>query len=220
MLDLTNKKFNRLVGIRPTSKRKDNKIIWLFLCDCGKYKEFIGREVKSGHVKSCGCLNLERTTAMGSSNKTHGHSSSNKRSKIYVAWASMKGRCQNPTHKFYKDYGDRGITVCDRWLNKKNGFKNFLKDMGECPKGYQIDRIDNNKGYYKSNCRWTTSKINNRNRRNNHLLVMDGIEKCISEWAELTGIKKVTIRRRIKAGWSVEKTLTTPIAEKYNWRQK
>lgn len=83
------------------------------------------------------------------------------KSKEYKCWAGFKGRCLNPENIQYKDYGGRGITVSDEWLD----FKNFYSDMGECPEGYQIDRINNNRGYCKENCRWTTRTINSRNRR-------------------------------------------------------
>lgn len=90
----------------------------------------------------------------------------------YNCWKALKNRCLNPKNIQYKNYGGRGITVCERWLN----FINFYEDMGNRPEGCQIDRIDNNKGYCKENCRWTTNKINNRNRRNNkHHKTQDGL---------------------------------------------
>lgn len=81
--------------------------------------------------------------------------------KEYRCWRALKSRCNNPNHAQYKDYGGRGITVCERW----NAFLNFYEDMGKSPEGSEIDRIDNNKGYFKENCRWTTRKTNSRNRR-------------------------------------------------------
>jgi len=224
MLDLKDKKFNRLTGIEPTNKRKDNKIVWRFKCDCGNEFETVGREVKNGHTKSCGCLNIERITEMGKANKIHGHSSNGIISPTYMVWDSMKQRCENPLHKSYKNYGGRGITVCDRWIEPNGqGFMNFLEDMGEKPKNKQLDRIDNNKlinSYSPENCRWTTSKANNRNRRSNHLMPYKGKEICIAEASEITGIHKATIRRRLAAGWTPEETLTIPPDTRHNWRIK
>jgi len=118
----------------------------------------------------------------------------------------MVERCTNTNNKDYKYYGSRGITVCKRWMK----FENFLADMGESSMGYQIDRIKNNHGYYKENCRWVTSKNNNRNRRDNRLETLNGKTQCIAAWAEEIGINKNTILWRLNHGWSVEKTLMTP----------
>ena len=81
--------------------------------------------------------------------------------KEYGCWRALKNRCTNPENSQYKDYGGRGITICERWMD----FVNFYEDMGKSPEGYEIDRIDNDKGYCKENCRWTTKKENARNRR-------------------------------------------------------
>ncbi len=86
--------------------------------------------------------------------------------KIYYVWSSMKKRCLNVNHKAYHRYGGRGITVCDRWIGS---FESFYADMGDKPDGYQLDRIDNNKGYHKDNCRWVPPKLNARNRSDNKL---------------------------------------------------
>jgi len=121
----------------------------------------------------------------------------------------MKQRCYNPNDESYPHYGDRKIIVCDRWLNS---FKNFFEDMGESPKDHQIDRIDNDKGYCKENCKWVTSKQNSRNKRNNCLILFDGKFKCIAAWAEETKVPYYVLHQRIyKYGWSAEKALTTPV---------
>ena len=130
----------------------------------------------------------------------------------------MIKRCNNKNCPEYKHYGERGISVCKKWLN----FENFLEDMGEpSTNKHSIDRIDNDKGYYKENCKWSNQKEQCRNKRNNHLITYKNQTKCISEWAEITGIKRKTIEKRIKYGWSIEKTLTKNIRKcniivKYN----
>jgi hypothetical protein len=124
----------------------------------------------------------------------------------------MFSRCSNPNNRFYHAYGGRGIVVCERW---KSSFKNFLSDMGEAPSGKSIERIDNNKGYCKSNCKWATRKEQQRNMRSNHLKTFDGETKCIAEWAEEFNIKPVTLWSRLyKYGWSIEKALLTPVKNK------
>lgn len=122
------------------------------------------------------------------------------------SFLSMKKRCNEPSHKDYKYYGGRGIKVCDRWKY----FKNFLDDMGERPQGKTIDRINTNDGYYLENCRWATHAEQMRNRTDS--IRLNGESKTWKEWSEFTGINVLTLHsRHKKQGWSVEKTLTTPI---------
>lgn len=96
---------------------------------------------------------------------THGHARQGKQTKIYKVWGSMRSRCINQKHSRYKDYGGRGITICERW----NKFENFLKDMGKCPKGLTLERIDNDGNYEPDNCTWATYLIQANNRRNSTL---------------------------------------------------
>lgn len=199
LIDLTGRKFGRLIVLKRVANSKYGKAMWLCKCDCGKEKIIFGYNLKNGHTKSCGCLK-----------RKHGHKTRTKVSKTYNSWYSMIQRCTNPNDTAYHNYGGRGITVCKRWRK----FANFLKDMGEVPKGHQIDRVDNNKGYCKSNCRWVTAKINNRNRRNNRLITHNWKTQCISAWAEQTGLSKGVIVWRLNHGWSIAKALTTPVRTK------
>ncbi|KKN91257.1 hypothetical protein LCGC14_0221250 [marine sediment metagenome] len=203
LIDLTGKRFGRLVVICRDKKNRFGTLCWLCLCDCGKEKIILCGSLKSGKTKSCGCLRKEIISKIMTK---HGHTKNRKQSQVYRSWYHIIQRCTNSNTKDYRWYGSRGITVCERWLK----FENFLEDMGEAPIGYQIDRLDNNKGYYLENCRWVTPKQNGRNKRNNHLITHNGEIQCISAWAEETGISKNTILWRITHGWSPEKTLTTP----------
>lgn len=128
--------------------------------------------------------------------------------RIYIA---MLARCENPHHKSYPNYGGRGIKVCDEW---KESFRCFFNDMGSHIIGMTLERIDNNLGYSKENCKWATAKENARNTRRNHFLTFKGKTACISEWAEICGIHKTTLQLRIKHGWSVENALTIPVCRK------
>ena len=112
----------------------------------------------------------------------------------------MKARCFNKKSKSYKDYGGRGITVCDRWLT----FENFLADMGERPIGHQIERLDNENGYYPGNCVWADKKTQARNTRANHLITVDGVTLPLAAWAEKVGRCPSTIKRWCKLGLEVE----------------
>jgi len=123
----------------------------------------------------------------------------------------MKERCENPHCKDYKNYGNRGIAVCHRW---ENSFENFLADMGECPKGMTIERINNNKGYSPDNCRWATRKEQNNNSRNNRIIEFKGQKETLTRWSELTGIHFKTLHTRLRDGWKIEEALTIPTIKK------
>lgn len=207
VLSLTGQKFGRLVVIKQAGKNKHGNYQWSCLCDCGKEKIVSGGHLRRGDTKSCGCLSKEKTIERQTK---HGHKRKYKRSKTYSVWTSMIQRCNNTNHQHYKNYGGRGIAVCKRW--KK--FDNFLEDMGEVSAGLQIDRTDNNGNYCKSNCRWVTQKQNSRNRRSNRLIKHNGKTQCLTVWAEEFNISVCLLFDRLRNGWSMEKSLTTPIRGK------
>lgn len=136
--------------------------------------------------------------------KLHGYS----RSKIYKTWLAMKYRCYDQKYCGYKNYGGKGIKVCDRWLHS---FQNFLEDMDECPNGKSLDRIDNSNDYCKENCRWSTKKEQQRNRSCCHFVEAFGKRQPISVWAEEMGLKHCTILFRLKKNWPIEIALTRTI---------
>jgi hypothetical protein len=139
----------------------------------------------------------------------HGHAQRNHHTPTYRAWSSMKTRCYNPKHKYYKYYGGRGIVVEDpRWLDKRYGFKNFMTDMGEKPTGLTLERINNNKGYCKANCRWATRKEQANNIRSNRILEFNGEKKTIAQWGEALGIPCQTLMYRLNVGKPTEEVLT------------
>lgn len=154
-LNLTGRKFGRLTVIRKDDSRK---YYWTCICSCDKNAEISvsSKNLKSGHTKSCGCLQIEIASNV---NTKHGMCKTSE----YKAWAKMLSRCNNPKDKSYYNYGGRGIKVCDEW---NDSFDKFYEDMGNKPsKNHQIDRINNDIGYSKENCRWSTSHHNSMNRR-------------------------------------------------------
>lgn len=209
-IDLIGKRFGRLVIIQRVDNNKWKNVRWLCLCDCEKKKIISSSSLMSGDTKSCGCLRKEVTRNTNFKNTKHGHLRGGKPSLTYASWKNMKERCINLNHKSYKHYGGRGITVCKRW----GKFENFLEDMGEVPEEYQIDRIDNDGNYCKSNCRWATRKEQNRNTRRNHFITHNGKTQCLSAWAEEFNIRPYILRDRIKSGWSMIDALTTPVKKK------
>ncbi|MDE2095653.1 MAG: hypothetical protein KGL39_00220 [Patescibacteria group bacterium] len=127
----------------------------------------------------------------------------------FRAWCDMRNRCYNKTNPRFKDYGGRGIRVCECW---RHSFQKFLSDMGPRPgKGYSLDRINNDMGYRKSNCRWATPKQQLQNTRKNQTLTYNGETLCFTEWARRIGGTIDAIRGRIKRGWTVKDALTTPL---------
>lgn len=175
------------------------------LCQCGNSTSVRLNCLTTGNTTSCGCLGRERRLV---SIATHGHGSRKKGkvSPTYESWMGMRMRCLNPKNKHYADYGGRGITICERW----DSFEAFLEDMGAKPDGLTIDRIDNESGYSRENCRWATAEQQGRNKRSNTMLTHDGKTQCLTSWAEEVGLKPRAISRRIKAGWTVAEALTKP----------
>lgn len=126
----------------------------------------------------------------------HGHYGS----KLYWVWDSMLARTRNKKHKFFKDYGGRGISVCDEWQKDFLNFYEWAISNGY-KEGLTLDRKNNDGNYCPSNCRWVTHKEQQNNKRNNHWLEVDGERHTIAEWSEKTGLKHSTILNRIRRGW-------------------
>lgn len=148
---LTGQTFGRLSVLERYGSRK-GRVNWLCRCECGKLHEAVSHALTSGHTKSCGCWKDERNA---STEPTHGHASRKTGlSPTYQSWRGMWTRCTNPNVKSYKDYGGRGVQICERWKD----FGNFLADMGERPDGRTLDRINVHGNYEPSNCRWATRK--------------------------------------------------------------
>ena len=171
--DILNSKYHRLKPIKRVENIRRGKA-FLCRCDCGKEKIVALSLLKRGTTKSCGCWNSEVQSNFMTEYSTK-HNKAN--TPEYKVWKGMKERCYNANNKAYKNYGGRGIKVCERW---NNSFDNFINDMGERPtKNHQIDRIDNDKNYNPENCKWVTRSENTLNKR--HKLGKSGFRNIILE---------------------------------------
>lgn len=168
---------------------------WRCRCDCGVKRLVAARGLRSGTSLSCGCRHKD---LMRAAKTTHGGFGTPE----YSAWSHMLSRCYTEDNEQFVNYGARGITVCQRW---RESFSHFLADMGERPSSdLSLDRINNNGNYGRGNCRWATTKEQQRNRRNNHLITIKGITHCLTEWADVSGVDYRIIAARLARGISQE----------------
>ena len=189
MENLIGKKFGRLIVVEQLVKGKG---VCLCRCDCGNIKKVRTDHLKRGYTLSCGCLQKERVSI---SNSKHNKSLS----KLYGVWSSMKSRCYNKNNDKYKNYGGRGISVCNDWRNDFSKFFSWAKNNGY-KKGLTIDRIDVNGNYCPENCRWVDYKQQARNKTTNIKIMFQGKLIGMSEVAEILGIKYSKFVWRYKSG--------------------
>jgi len=141
----------------------------------------------------------------------HGHTSHGKQSREWSAWREMRRRCVDSRRIDYHRYGGRGISFCERWKL----FDNFLTDMGPCPIGCTLERIDNNEDYGPDNCKWATRKEQANNRRPRKPITLNGETHSIQEWAIKLNIKKSTLASRLnRDGWTIERALSVPVRKR------
>ena len=192
---------------KEKNSRKRIRRVGLFICHCGN--EFIGIIDKvRARKKSCGCSQKLKMEKLAKLATTHGM----KKNPLYKRWYEMVKRCKNLNDK---NYGGRGIKVCDQWLNVQN----FINDMYPTYiKGLDLDRINNNGNYEPSNCRWTTRKINSNNRRNTIHIEHQGINKTISELSLMSGIPHEVLLKRSKT-WTPEEMINVPYPCPKNYRK-
>ena len=197
--DITGKQYGKLTAIKRVGSDKWGGSLWLCKCECGNEKVISCGHLKSGASQSCGCVRIERTKQANTR-----HSMTDTR--LYRAWHHIKNRCTNPNVDGYKDYGGRGIKMCDEWQDFIN-FKEWALNNGYTDT-LTIERIDVNGNYEPSNCKWATMKEQQNNKRNNHLVTYKGITKTIAEWSEEKGIKYGTLYARLtRYHWDVETAL-------------
>ncbi len=194
---LVGKRFgNAIVIKREGLDTQHHNSTWLCECICGKLFVTSRCNLIQKHTQSCGCYNIQRIKEYFT---THGKTES----QTYFRWTDMKTRCLNKKSSHYKNYGGRGIKICDRWLNS---FEYFLEDMGTVPENMTLERINNDKGYYKENCKWILKSHQPKNRRNNIYVIFNGEKIPAREFWILTGKKHTynTYLKYIKEGRECE----------------
>lgn len=197
----------RLTQIGQSFRYKMRERHAVFQCECSKKKIINVRSVKRGATLSCGCLRDEILVKMTT---THGHYTSGRVSPTLESWKGMHKRCSdNASELDRKNYYDRGIRVCARWVE----FKNFIEDMGERPEGFTIERVNNDGDYSPSNCRWIPRNEQACNKQNTVWVPVDGVMMCAAKAARFVGMNIGTLLSRIENGWSPERAISTPVVQ-------
>ena len=210
-IDLAGQKFGRMTVIERAGTSRHKKTTWRCICDCGNETVIDRCQLKSGNTKSCGCFkvdtNKQRLTTHGG---TH--------TRLFQTWVNMRSRCYDEKNKEYKNYGGRGIAVCEEWMRDFGAFQRWALNSGYTDE-LTIDRIDVNKEYSPDNCRWATRKEQGQNKRVCYL-TFNGETRTRKEWSEITGISSENIASRLCKGWSLERALTQPIGTKKQPKRK
>lgn len=208
--DLTGQTFGKLYVIKRVTNRKkkcgQQQVMYLCKCECGN-ETIVSYDNLKRQTRSCGCLQKEATSNL---NKTHGLT----KTRLYRMWCNMRNRCSNTNMKAYKDYGGRGIKVCEEWKNNFINFYNWAINNGY-KENLTIDRIDNDGDYEPSNCRFSTIEQQAHNKRNSIMLSYKEETKHISVWAKEYNITRATLWKRLFIlNWDIEKALTKPLKKR------
>jgi hypothetical protein len=200
-INLTGIRFGMLLVIGFNGTKRNSSFDWKCVCDCGTKKVVSGNKLTCGRTKSCGCNRVEFFRAK---RVIHGEA---RKTKEYQTWAAMRARCYNKNVRSYKDYGARGIKICERWQE----YKNFLDDMGRCPASKNsIDRINPNGDYEPANCRWATTEEQTETRRESRIYELGGERHCIAGWARRANMPSHVLCSRLNKGWALEDAMSVP----------
>ena len=194
-IDLKNQRFGRLFVLEFGGVRGRRKTYWKCVCDCGNIVNVDTAHLRSGHTKSCGCYKDELVSNL---NKKTGLSNS----KLGFSYRNMKNRCFWEKSPMYKNYGERGITVCEEWLDKESGFENFVDWAlkNGYSEGLTLDRIDVNGNYCPQNCRWVDKYVQANNKRKNYFLKINGEIDTVGNWARRLNISYWNLLHYSKGG--------------------
>lgn len=201
--DLTGKPFGRLTVIDQAETKKSGQIYWNCKCRCGKLATIRGSRLRAGITESCGCLAKETTRKRS---VTHDMSYGRE----YAIWGGIIQRCTNPNNQAFKNYGARGITICDEW---RHDFMAFFNYVGKRPSPkHSIDRMNNDGNYEPGNVRWATNVEQKNNYRDNHRITLHAHTMTLAQWACFVGLNPNTLIARInKCNWSPAKAIFKPV---------
>lgn len=208
--DLTGKQIGRLTvlgrGADKTAKSGKRIIQWRCQCACGNVTLVTTGHLCKGHTQSCGCLKSEAARKTGKANLTHGQADS----RLHHIWMCMKSRCNYQKNKRFKDYGERGVVVCEAWSDSFESFRDWALSNGYRD-DLTLDRIDVNGDYSPENCRWASVYVQANNKRNNRRISVGGETHTVAEWSRIMGINDGTIRARLKKGWTEYDAVNIPV---------
>lgn len=216
--DIRGNRYGHWTVLERAENGKNGTLRWLCKCDCGTIRSVDANHLKRGDTTNCGCIARANTSWRNIFlHRTHGGTTNQFDRRLYNVYLGIHKRCEKPYSKNYRIYGARGIKVCDEWSGE-HGYENFRE--WAVPAGYDpyaprgkctLDRIDNDGDYSPENCRWVDAKEQGNNRRDNHMITYNEETLTLTEWADRYGLKPVTLTKRLRDGWSVEKALTTPV---------
>lgn len=202
LIDLSGQIFDRLTVVKR-GKNNGSRATWICKCICGNKALVTGKSLRNGTTRSCGCLNQENKPLL-----KHGYTQNRQRPPEFNLWLNIKRRCLDPNDKAYKNYGARGIEMYQEWIDD---FGAFFEYVGSRPTPeYTLDRIDNSKGYEPNNVRWATRAEQNRNKRTNRMLTLNGKTQCLKDWANELGENENFLRSRLNKGMSLEDAISKP----------
>lgn len=210
--DISGKRFGRYTVLCYAGNNKHGCALWKCKCDCGTIKTVLGSSLRRGLIVSCGCYHRDQLTERLT---THGQT----KTRLCNIWRSMKSRCNNPHNKHYSYYGGKGIKICSEWENDFISFSKWAYSNGYSD-NLTIDRINPDKGYEPSNCRWITRTEQQLHLSNCRIYEINGVRLPLNTWCKIYKRPHETIRKRLSKGWDIKKALTTPSDMRYSHKKR
>lgn len=216
--DYIGMKSGKLIVIGLSERKETDRSNYLdCLCECGNTTRLLPYQISGEKVKSCGCVKIQSVKKMRENNNSP--EDGRTKNKLYGRWKAMLRRCENPnSHRYYR-YGARGIKVCDEWHDFW-AFAKWVDSMGGIPKGYTIDRINNDGNYEPSNCRFASASEQAINKSSNVMIEFKGKIQTLKEWSNELNISWDVLDNRLLNGWNVEKALSTPVMTQFSKNRK
>lgn len=206
-IDLTGQRFGRWTVVSRAEKRPSSKqAMWTCKCDCGNMGYVSSQDLRTGISKSCGCYNIE---VIKKRDTKHGCSGT----RLYNIWLGIRDRTKREANQNYYRYGGRGIDIYPPWRDNFLEFKSWSDENGY-DDTLTIDRIDNDRGYYPDNCRWTDYLTQANNTSKNLYIILDGEKHTLSEWCRIKNVDYSMVRGRIKRGWEKDMWFIPPVRKK------